>query len=711
MLRPKLRDGLGFSIQEQADRRVCIVEDSQASKFHRVGLSEYAFLRALDGVHTVSEILAQMVHDGGGDAFTEVEAMQILRWAYDNGLLSIEAGRAVEQSSHKWQQALSWINPLMIKIPLARPDAFFGKIIPVISRAMGAFGGAIWLIIILIGISQVSMNWERFAGSMDGILARDNWLWLGLAWVFLKTIHELAHGVYCKYFGAGVREIGVILVLFMPMGFVDATASLTLPSKWRRIMVSCAGMYVEFFVAALAAIVWTHTSDGMVNTIAHNIIVTGTVVTLFFNANPLMRFDGYYILVDLLEISNLSTRGQQFVSGLWKWLLIGGSALRPAPFTKREDYLVAIYGVAAAAWQWMVSAGLMVGAAQMWHGGGLVFAAIGLVAWFGPPLLQFAHALSQSGSGDFNGLFRIALRTLVLIGVVAGILVFPFHKSVVSPGVVEYADTCVVRAECPGFVSRVLVKDGEIVKAGDPLVELRNDELASELEGARLSLQSDQLRARLAYTRADVASFQEQQAKADGERKTCALKEKFLATLTIRAPISGRVVRRHLDESQGLFFKTGEEILRMGRADSREVTLLISQENVPHFRSALKKSIQVKIDGRSTVYPATLERIDAGATREMIQPALTALAGGPIAIRRGTRDDDSEAAPRSQDYELAEPHFRATALLIGDQSATLPAGETVLAKARSGISVSLWGELQGEIDHWLKRITTRRSGD
>src|SRR6202012_965193 len=114
-------------------------------------------------------------------------------------------------------------------------------------------------------------------------------------------------------FGAPVREAGVIFVVFMPMGFVDASASIALASRWRRIVVALAGLYVEFFFAAIAAIVWSHTGPGSLHTLAHDTLITGTVLTLFFNANPLMRFDGYFVLSDLLDIPNLATRGRTWM--------------------------------------------------------------------------------------------------------------------------------------------------------------------------------------------------------------------------------------------------------------------------------------------------------------------------------------------------------------------------------------------------------------
>ncbi|HYR57058.1 MAG TPA: hypothetical protein VEO95_00445, partial [Chthoniobacteraceae bacterium] len=360
-LRPRLRDGLRFSIQEQGGERVCVIEDRHAWRFHRVGLAEYRFIRALDGTRTVASILAQFARDSRGETFTEGEALQMLRWLKDNHLLAIESARSGENrdaAERSMLAAITWLNPLVAKVPLARPDRFFTVAERALRWALGGFGFAVWCAAVLAGAASIASDWPRFSRGFDGILARDNWLWLLVTWAVLKIAHELSHGLFCKHFGAAVREIGVIFVLFIPMGYVDASASLGLASKWRRIMVASAGIYAEFFIAALAAVFWARTPDGLAATIAHNAVFTGTVVTLLFNANPLMRFDGYYILGDLLGIPNLATGGRAWVREVVAWLLLGKRAHKPAPLRTREDWIVAAYGLAASCWQVLVFAGL-----------------------------------------------------------------------------------------------------------------------------------------------------------------------------------------------------------------------------------------------------------------------------------------------------------------------------------------------------------------
>ena len=708
MLRPRLRDGLHFRIHEQGGRRVCVIEDPQRCRFHRVGLEEYRFLRALDGARPVAAILAQQARAHGSTAFTEHEAVQMLRWCKDNDLLAVEGARAGgerEAVQRSFASAARWLNPLVLKLPLARPDGFFARTEPALRWALGGFGFLAWLIVLAIGAASVGTDWARFSHGFEGILARDNWLWLFVVWAVLKSIHEFSHGIFCRHFGAAVREIGVIFILFVPMGYVDATASLGLPSKWRRMIVSAAGLYAEFFVAALAALAWAHTAPGQLGTALHNAVVTGTMVTLFFNANPLMRFDGYYLLSDALEIPNLATRGRTWFTRALLWLFTGDASARPAWPRQRDEWVVALYGVASSVWQAVVLAGLLVSASALLRGGGLLLAAGAGVMWVAMPLWQFGESLARHAGRDPRRWLACAGRAALAVALVAALLLMPFRRAVSSPGVVEFADTQILRAECPGFVERIAVHDGEEVAAGQLLVELRNDEVQGDLTHTRLELAQQELRARVAYTREDVATFQAQNAKAESLRSEVAQREKFIATLRVVAPFAGFVTNRHLAQFGGVFIRPGEEVLRIGRTAGHDVKVAVSQENEPHVRSAADRPVRVRIEGRGASLPATLAHLESRATRELRHPELTALADGPLALRRTeerTPEDDAHAPP----YELAEPQFEATVHLSA--APDLRPGELARVKFLSDRRVTFWDLAQSAATRWLARYTARR---
>jgi len=704
---PRLRNDLNFSVQEQGGRRVCVIEDASASRFHRVGLEEYRFIRMLDGSRTFAVILASLAREGG-DAFTEREALQVLRWLKDQNLLAVESARSGsndrEHGEKMWKTAATWLNPLICKLPLIRPDAFFNRVEPRLRPALGKVGFAVWMIIIITGIFHVSINWNRFTHDSGGLFARDNWLWLFLAWVGLKVAHEFSHGLFCKHYGASVREAGVIFILFMPMGYIDATACLGIASRWKRIMVAFAGLYIEFFIAAIAAVVWANTGVGSLNNFAHNVVITGTVLTLFFNANPLMRFDGYFILSDLLEIPNLATRGRLWAHKALNWLLIGSGGITSLRPKNREDWIVAVYGVAAWFWQWIVLVGLIMAASVTLRGGGIIFAVMAAVAWVGMPLWRFLSSLGGRVAGGGGSWKTPALRIGGLLGLGALVLFMPWHRTVSGDGVVEMADTTTLRAECPGFISKELVKDGDRVEEGQVLIEMVNDEVASELARSRLLLAQQELRARLAYTRGDVATFQAEQSKTEALQKSGVEQQRYYSSLQIKAPFSGRVTTRSLGQREGVFFKEGEELLQIGRASGSELKLAINERDEPHFREALQQPLRIRISGRGVTLDGNLERIEARGSRENVHPALLASSGGPLALRPSDRSRADETSQKPA-YELVEPHFTAVAAITNGEK--LAPGEMARVKFRGLQTVTLWSELQTAIAQWLRRYTTQ----
>jgi putative peptide zinc metalloprotease protein len=500
-----------------------------------------------------------------------------------------------------------------------------------------------------------------------------------------------------------VREVGAIFVLFVPMGYVDATASIGLASKWRRIAVSSAGMAVEFFLAGIAAVVWAHSEPGAVHTIAHNVIITGTLVTLVFNANPLMRFDGYFILSDLLELPNLATRGRQWTQRAWMALLAGSRAGRTVRPRNREEWLVAAYGAAAWMWQVLVLAGLLMGASVLLRGGGIALAAVGAIGWLAMPLARFGAALARE-IGDAGRWLKVSARLAVIAGATTAAVLVPWQRSVSAPGIIEMAEALPLRADCPGFVDAVHVHDGQAVEAGDLLVSLRNDEAAAQLTRARLDLAQQELRARVAYTREDVAAFQSEEAKAEAMRRTVTEKATYLKSLEIRAPFAGRVTNRQLANLPGTFFSAGQEVLRIGQAGA-DVKLAISEADAACFRDSLGQEAEVRVDGRGPAGRATLIRMEARATREITEPALTAIAGGPLALRRAAEPETAkrESSSTTDGYELAEPHFTATARLA-DGPAGLCAGETASVRFRAARPVSLWLQMDKSVRRWLGRF-------
>jgi len=300
-----------------------------------------------------------------------------------------------------------------------------------------------------------------------------------ITWFVLKVVHESAHGIACRKYGGEVPEFGVVFILFAPMAFVNVTSMWRFVNRWQRMVVSAAGMYVEFLVAFLAIIVWSQT-DGVVASIAFSVMVMSSVTTILFNANPLMRFDGYFLLSDLLAIPNLYGKGGQWFSETTKQLFFG--VPKQTQFHANERVPVAIYGALAFVWRILIGLGLIIAASVLLQGAGLVLSGIGVVTWFALPILRQIVSLTDSNGQVKINKIRTAVSVACLVGfVVAGVYVFQAPATKSAPAIVQLHNESVIRSDASGFVTAIHVAEGQTVAKGDLLIELENPELANEL--------------------------------------------------------------------------------------------------------------------------------------------------------------------------------------------------------------------------------------
>jgi putative peptide zinc metalloprotease protein len=319
-----------------------------------------------------------------------------------------------------------------------------------------------------------------------------------------------------------------------------------------------------------------------------------------------------------------------------------------------------------------------------------------------PPLVRGTSSLRRAAQLQPNIGWICAVRLLAAIGLVAAILFVPFNRPVSSMGVTEWADTRIIRAECPGFIESVFTADNDSVQGGQLLVELRNDEALSDLAAAQDAFNGQLLRTRISYARAEVGAYQAEYARAKALETMYKDQLRYVSTLHVRAPQTGRVSNRLLSNSKGKFIRTGEEILRLGRSDGYDVKIAVSQPLEPHFRTALQKEVIVRVVGRPKLYRGRLVRVEAKANREIYHPALTALAGGPLAVRQTDAPD-----PKNDSHELAEPHFMATARI--ETSDSLQPGEIAKVTFWSQERSTLWQETQRQVTRWIRDLIEKRT--
>ncbi|MEM7313067.1 MAG: HlyD family efflux transporter periplasmic adaptor subunit, partial [Planctomycetota bacterium] len=643
--------------------------------------------------------LAHTATQLGDEAFTEHDAATICKWLIDSQLAHTEASGTAERlaeaayESQKKKRA-QWLNPIVLRLPLVRPDRM-------LSWCNERFGGlvswsafSVWLFTIIMAAEQLLVHRDEFSRS-NNVLAPGNIVWLAITWTALKFIHEFSHGLACRRFGGRVREAGIVMIAFAPIPYVDVTSSWRFPSKWQRIFVAAAGMYSELFIAAIAALVWVRTEPGLVNQQAQNVMLTASFATLLFNANPLMRFDGYYMLSDWLEIPNLYGLGQQYTQFLGRKYIMGVNATLPN-WSRRERFIIPIYGVLSFLWRIVVSAGLMIAVATLFKGAGIVLAIAGGIMWVAMPTIKLVKYLAKGNKRErpkikrfcfVLGTFALALTTFLLL---------PEPGGVRAPATVVYEPLYVVRAPYSGFVREIRVASGQEVNRDQVLAVLENEELAVEVAELQLERYQSYFRSRQFRGDQDVAAANvENEFRASIEARL-AERSSQLGQSELKSEVAGKVVTREMRSLIGTYVREGEALFEIGTETKKELELSIAQQDIESFENETGNPVVVHLKN-SRKLRCHLGSVNPRASVELSSEALSAANGGSLAVQP-VADESSDRETR---WQLIEPRFTGRVELTDEQSESLHTGQTTTVRLHASRG-TLGAFLYRSVSDWIE---------
>lgn len=698
--RLRLRSDLIFTPQRESAQPFYLVEDPLNSRFFRLGIEEYAFISLMDGRTTIHEAFSQLSSALPAHSLLESAAAGLCRWLIEMDLAHTDESKQPARLTRRADEAAkqgaraAW-NPLAFRLPIARPDAMFEFAARFLGWLYSPLAAAGWLLLVVYGAYLISGDWHRFIASSRGVFAPGNWLWLIAGWVGLKVLHELSHGIVCRRYGGTVREAGVMLVMFAPLAYVDVTSSWRFPSRWQRLHVSAAGMYAELLLASVAAVVWSRTESGWLHHLCFNIITMASLETLLFNANPLMKFDGYYMLSDVLGIPNLSAGGRQTLLCWAKQYLLGVKCILPS--WPRHTWLIRGYGVAAFVWRMMVSLGLIVAATTLLHGAGIIISACAVFLWLGVPLCELMRYFYRGKLGEQPRRLRFLLTTgtaALLSGAFLGFVPWPGARE--APAVVDYSPYTIVRAASSGFVNNVKVQNGEQVQAGQLLVLLENQELQRELAELELKIRQSEFRARQFEQNGRLASQQAELTQLAAMRAQSLEKRTQVAQLAVRAPRSGRVFRRDLSSLIGKYLTEGDEVLSVGDEHQKEIRISIAQTDLDTFQGQIGKPVHINLP-RLPIWQCSLCDVIPRATWQPSHVALLASNGGPLAVKNVSQRKGQDQPAQ----ELMSARFTGVIALSPVASQQIRSGQIGSVSYRP-CRESVGEHLYHAATHWLR---------
>ena len=641
-------------------------------RFYRVGYEEYLFVSLLDGKTTPAQACGLVAAQVGRRAPSGKQAEAIGRWLLKNELAYLPdhgpptrrpGAKPVAQDSRF--QSLQRINPFWIKLPMRGACRF---IKPVADAFRWWFSPAFLIVaFILISIAGFILvsDWGRFTDDSLQVLRPSNFIWLLATWLVLKLVHETAHAVACHRYGGEVHETGIVLVLFAPLAYVDVTSSWRMDSRFKRIAVAGAGMLAELVVASVAVMVWQTTRSPELALLMKNIVLTASVTTIAFNANVLMRFDGYYILADLIEVSNLYSESMSSVKRIAiRWIV--GNPTEPDRLVGWRRRFVLVYGLAALVWKVAICFSLGLAASTLFSGAGIVLTALGVVLWFAGPLEKLIRYSSELFRGDRATFVRAASVSLFLcLSVAMSIAWLPIPTSVTVAGVADYPPETMVRSGVDGFIRSIHVGNMAQVKQGDLLIMLENRELDDHQRDLEIELAQNEIRKRQAAGRHDAAAVAVLQERHLALQQQLSQVHAQRAGLRVTAHRAGRIICRDLASKIGTHVKEGDHLLYVARPDEKELIAMVSQRQIRRARKSTDRVVTVRA-ADFTRHQGILDRIDPRATNQLKNASLAATAGGPLAVQRNENDDGQT--------RLVEPHFLARISLDGDSAVAAAAG-------------------------------------
>ncbi len=640
-LKPRLRPHTRIHRQIYRGRVWHVLQDPQSGRFHSLSELSNLMVCLMDGRRTVQDIWEAAGRRAPDDPATQDETIQLLAQLHAADLLQGEippdfeemAERAATGTRRRMMAQLR--NPMAIRLPLFDPDRLLTLTAPLVRPLFTLPGFLAWAALVIVGVALAWLHWPELTNDVaDRVISAESFAVLLLVYPVVKSLHELGHAYATKVWGGEVHEVGVMLLVFIPVLYVDASASAAFKEKRRRVVVGAAGILVEMALAAVAMILWVKGAPGFGRTLAFNVMLIGGVSTLLFNGNPLLRFDGYYIFSDLLEIPNLGTRANAYVLHLIQRHLFGVDELETPVAAASERKWLLLYAVLSFAYRMTVSLGIAVFLATKLVAVGLVMAFWSIFAILVLPLLKAVRYLATSPR--LNGRRRRAVgATAGMAALIGGALFLaPLPYSTMAEGVVIVPDQAEVRAKTSGFVAEVVAAPGAEVKAGQTLVRLEDPILDAKAEVLRAQIveTGERLEAVRMIDRVQAEMFEQQQAHL---RERLAALETQRGELQVGAETGGRFAIVNADSLSGRYVKRGELLGYVIAESAPVVRLLARQADVDLIQNARTVTQARLAEAPEKTIPARLLRAVPAAQVDVPSLALTTRGGGEIALDPG----------------------------------------------------------------------------
>lgn len=627
-----------------------VLSNAVGARSSRLDDLAYSIVGRCDGRTCLEDIWQALLDKDPDRAPTQDEVLVVISQLVADGFLECESWPDIGRLMFDEQRAASVrrsakLNPLSMRIALGNPSRVLRRQTRLAHRLFSPMGLMLWLCLVGFALVQLVSNLDEVRRHSEVWMNTPRyWLLAWLCFAPVKLVHEWAHALAVRRWGGQVREIGIGILMFFPAPYVDASDASRFSSGRRRAVVSAAGILAELALASIGLLIGLNSEAGWLRDIAFSVALIGSVSTLMFNANPLMRMDGYFVLSDWAQLPNLAARSAQYWSNQLQSFWLGVSPARPMRIGPGERKW--LQGYAPAAWLYRASVSLwLIGWAGEIHRWLAALATVATLLWlFVIPLSRLviqARRAAQSYRQRVVAPIRLGSALTIVLAL---LFAMPLPDTRIAQGVVWMHEDTQVRAAIEGFVARWNHDARDTVRLGDAVVELEDPVLRAErlrIEQRRPGLHAE-LYSSLRSEPARSRQIQEQIASLDAELSRI---DERLGQLRVQAGSNGELGIAKPEDQLGRFVKQGE-ILGVIRG-SRAAIVRVALEQDQAARIAQdSNAVSVRLaEYPGQVLPARLVRQQPAAVQKLPSAALAEINGGSIQIDPTDKDGTRPAYP------------------------------------------------------------------
>ncbi|MFD1343365.1 HlyD family efflux transporter periplasmic adaptor subunit [Litorisediminicola beolgyonensis] len=636
--RPRLRAHAAIHRHVYRGKLWFVLQDRASGRFHRFTPEAYRLIAMMDGSRSLDQIWELAVDQLEIDAVTQEELVRLVGQLYSADVLAGDVPPDVIELSDRGRRTKrqklvrSVLNPLALRVPVFDPDDFLSALMPLIRPLFSIFGLLIYLGVVAYGLVLAALNWGPLTANVfDRVVSTENVILLLLAYPAVKAVHELGHAFSIKRWGGAVHEIGVMFLVFMPVPYVDASDSIAFASKWRRAFVAAAGVLVEIFLASVAMIVWSGAEEGLVRAFAFNVMLIGGVSTLLFNGNPLLRFDGYYVLSDLIEIPNLGQRANRYIGYLVQRFAFGMEGVDNPATGRREGPWLFFYAIGAFLYRLFITMAIISLVATKFFVVGILLASWALFLMLGLPILKgLWFVLSSPMLRRHRG--RAFLATGGVLAALAALLMaVPVPHNTLAEGVVAPAPGAYANASSEGVIEEVFVAPGDWVETGAPILRVFDPLLPARADLLRARLSEIELR-RAALGPSEQTQMRILEEEIAAAEADLALTEARIEEQVIRAPAPGRVILPEARDLVGRFARRGDRLAVVAPFEDPEIRVIVPEAQADLVAEDTRGLAVRFASDPERVYPAHVLRATPSLTRSLPSEALAVAGGGQVSL-------------------------------------------------------------------------------